>query len=109
MADRAQREAETRGKGRMTEPAKHHSYDYKKWERIASVVSEVDKVLDHREARTDQGPVDEAIGDVVELVSQHKKEQQQAQTLDRLFSDARVQALQDRAHYIAGVRSQRVL
>src|SRR5579883_2192400 len=103
MPDIAQRDAKAGGKSRMAEPAKHYSHDYKKWEGIAGVVGEVDKVLDHRKARADQGSVDDAISDVIEFVPQHKKEQQQTQPFDRLFGHARIQALQGRAHNIARV------
>src|SRR5712692_4521365 len=63
------------GKGRVAQPAKDNSSHYKKYQELFGVKCEILKVLHHGKARTDQRPIYNAIGHIIELIAQDHKEQ----------------------------------
>src|SRR5437588_1900680 len=89
---------------RMPQPTKEHSSDYKKEQELPGIKREEFKVLHQGKARTNQCPVDNAIGHIIELITQDQKEQEETQPFDRLFRHPGVQALQSRAQHIACTR-----
>src|ERR1700681_1169339 len=86
----------------MAEPAQDNPTDNQENQEILGVQGKIVEVFDHREARADQGPVDDAISDIVKLVAQDDEEQEQAKPLNGLLGYTCVKSLKKDAQHVAG-------
>src|SRR5947209_7041543 len=105
MSHISQCRTKTHGKGRVRQPTQYNSSNYKKEQKVLGVGGEVDKILDHCKASPNQRPVHNTVSYIIELITQHQKEQQQPQPLHGLFRNARIETLKCCPHKIARIRS----
>src|SRR6266699_371652 len=93
----------------MTQPAEDHPAYYKKHERVPGVAGEVEEVRLEGKTSADQCGIDDTNGDVIKLIAQDEKKQEQTQPFYRLFCDASVQPIENITHDIAGVWTEEIL
>ena len=70
---------------------------------MSGVLGKITEIFNHREARADQGPVDDTISYIVKFVTQDDEEQQQPDTFERFLGDAGVESLKNNPYDFAAI------